>query len=505
MTPMSDLFEELELHLRAGYPFVYLQTWEEGRARAGLEAVADRLGRPLYVWSVVDGVVGPDGPVEGTRLPTGLLDWVSGLELPALVLLLDAHPYLSQPEVVRRMRDLAPSLGAEERGLVLVSPVAVTPPELEKEMVVLDLPLPGLKEVARIFHRILKRERAEIDLPLFERFVKAPLGLTAAEIERVYTKVHLAHGAFGEAQLSDVVHEKSQIIRRTRFLEFVGLDVSMDELGGLENLKGWLEARSAAFTEKARKFGLPQPKGLFLVGVQGCGKSLTSKAVADLWKVPLLRMDVASLMQGQGEAEQGLRQAIAIAESMAPAVLWVDEIEKAFAGVESGSAATASATRVFGNFVTWLQEKTAPVFVIATANDVRHLPPELLRKGRFDEIFFVDLPNIHERQIILRIHLAKRDRDPMAYDTWTLAEMSEKYSGAEIEQVVIDAMFTAFAADRELEDEDLVRAIRDTVPLARTMDDRIKKLKEWARDRTRPATYDTRRVDFFEDWGEAAG
>ena len=214
-------------------------------------------------------------------------------------------------------------------------------------------------------------------------------------------------------------------------------------------------------------------------------------------------MDVASLMHGAGEAEEGLRQAIQIAESMAPAVLWVDEIEKAFAGVESGAAATAGATRVFGNFVTWLQEKTAPVFVIATANDVRHLPPELLRKGRFDEIFFVDLPNIHEREQIFRIHLSKRERDPQDFDTWQLAETSEKFSGAEIEQVVIDALFMAFAQEREVETEDVVRAIRDTVPLARTMDERIKKLKEWARERTRPATHDTRRIDFFEDWGEA--
>ncbi len=315
--------------------------------------------------------------------------------------------------------------------------------------------------------------------------------------------MHLEHGTFTEAQLDDVIHEKAQIIRRTRFLEFVDLDVSIDELGGLENLKGWLKGRSAAFTEKARKYGLPQPKGLFLVGVQGCGKSLCAKVVADLWKVPLLRMDVASLMSAR-QAEQGLRQAIAISESMAPAVLWVDEIEKAFAGVESGSGETANATRVFGSFVTWLQEKQKPVFVIATANDVQHMPPELLRKGRFDEIFFVDLPNIHERESIFGIHLRKRGRSEEPFETWGLAEVSEKFSGAEIEQAVIDALFAAFAADREIETDDVMRALRETVPLARTMDERIKALKEWARDRTRPATHDTRRIDFFEDWDGAA-
>ncbi len=499
------VLEELTLHLLARYPYVYLQTWEERRARAVLDQVATKLDRPVFSWSVVDGVSGPEGLEPGTRLPSDLLDWVSRLEVPAVVMVKDFHPYIEQPEVVRRLRDLAPVLGEQGQGIIFVSPAAVLPSELEKDIIVLDLPLPGLREVATIFHGLLKAEQIQIDLPLFERFVKAALGLTEAEIRRVYSKVQLQHGTFSEHQLADVIEEKSQIIRRTRFLEFVALTVRMDELGGLDNLKHWLTDRSAAFTEKARKYGLPQPKGLFLVGVQGCGKSLTAKAVADLWKIPLLRMDVASLMHGVGEAEQGLRQAIQIAESMAPAVLWVDEIEKAFAGVESGSAATASATRVFGSFVTWLQEKQAPVFVIATANDVRQLPPELLRKGRFDEIFFVDLPNIHEREIIFRIHLGKRDRDIGDFDTWMLAEASEKFSGAEIEQTVIDALFTAFAADREVETEDVVRAIRDTVPLARTMDERIKKLKEWARDRTRPATHDTRRVDFFEDWVEATG
>ena len=500
---MSTVFDDLALHLKARYPFVYLLTWEEERASAGVAATAAALGRPLYVWSRVGGLVTDGSRIGHSDEPEALLDRIAEIDHPAVILLKDFHPFIGQTNVIRRLRDLAPRLGHQGQGLVLLSPTAVVPQELEKEMVALDLPLPDLGDVARLFHSLLRGEKIEIDLSLFERFVKATLGLTAEEIKRVYAKVHLEHGTFTEDQLADVIREKAQIIRRTRFLEFVDLTVSIDELGGLENLKGWLHARSAAFTEKARKYGLPQPKGLFLVGVQGCGKSLCAKAVADLWKVPLLRMDVASLMQGR-DAELGLRQAIAITESMAPAVLWVDEIEKAFAGVESGSGATANATRVFGSFVTWLQEKSKAVFVIATANDVRHLPPELLRKGRFDEIFFVDLPNIHERESIFRIHLAKRGRDPEPFDTWGLAEASEKFSGAEIEQVVIDALFAAFASDREVETADVQRALRETVPLARTMDERIKALKEWARDRTRPATHDTRRIDFFEDWDGAA-
>ena len=503
MGAMSTVFDDLALHLKARYPFIYLLTWEEDRATAGVAATAQGLGRPLLTWSIVDGLVGPDGAISHSNEPEALLDRIGALDTPAVILLKDFHPHVTETGVIRRLRDLAPRLGVKGQGLVFVSPTAVVPPELEKEVVALDLALPDLGDVARIFHSLLRGEKIEIDLALFERFVKATLGLTAEEIKRVYAKVHLEHGTFTEDQLTDVIREKAQIIRRTNFLEFVDLTVSIDELGGLENLKGWLSARSAAFTEKARKYGLPQPKGLFLVGVQGCGKSLCAKAVADLWKVPLLRMDVGSLMQGRS-AEQSLRQAIAIAESMAPAVLWVDEIEKAFAGVESGAGETANAARVFGSFVTWLQEKNKPVFVIATANDVRHLPPELLRKGRFDEIFFVDLPNIHERESIFRIHLGKRGRSAEPFDTWALAEVSEKFSGAEIEQAVIDALFEAFAHDREVETGDVLRALRETVPLARTMDERIKALKEWARDRTRPATHDTRRIDFFEDWDGAA-
>jgi SpoVK/Ycf46/Vps4 family AAA+-type ATPase len=244
---------------------------------------------------------------------------------------------------------------------------------------------------------------------------------------------------------------------------------------------------------------------LFLLGVQGCGKSLTAKAIADLWKVPLLRLDAGALVLSAGTADEGLSRTLAIAESMAPAILWVDEIEKAFAGMEGAEGGSASAARVFGNFITWLQEKQAPVFVVATANDVRSLPPEMLRKGRFDEIFWIDLPNVHERATIFKIHLTKRGRDPADFNAWKLAEDTDRFSGAEIEQVIIDAMFEAFADDREVDTDDILRAVRRTVPLAVTMDQPFKRLKEWARNRTRPATFDSRRIDFFRHWDTEPG
>ena len=502
---MHPVFDELTLDLRARYPYVYLVTFEEERALRGLAKVAEALERPLLTWTAVQGLVGPEGPIgEGTQEPGVALQTLDEMAGPAVAVLKDFHRVIEDARISRQMRDLRPTLAAAQKSIVLLAPRAVIPADVEKEIVVRLLPLPGLKDVARLFHTLLRGEGLEIDLDLFERFVKATLGLTEEEIKRVYAKVLLQCGEFTEAQLRDVIAEKRQIIHRSKYLEFHDLSLSIDDVGGLDNLKQWLAARTDSFTERARKYGLPQPKGLFLLGVQGCGKSLTAKAIADMWKVPLLRLDAGALVLAGGSADDGMRRTIAIAESMAPAVLWVDEIEKAFAGASSGGEQSASAARTFGSFITWLQEKQAPVFVVATANDVRNLPPEMLRKGRFDEIFWIDLPNIHERNTIFGIHLRSRGRDPSLFDSWKLSEHTDRFSGAEIEQAIIDAMFDAFADDgREVTGDDILRAVRRTVPLARTMDQSLKRLKEWARDRTRPATFDSRRVDFFRDWTEA--
>jgi ATP-dependent 26S proteasome regulatory subunit len=497
------VFEELSVSLRARYSYLYLLTWEEERAERGIAEVAEALERPLLSWASTTGLVAPEGPIEGTHDALGLLNAIAERPGPGVVLIKDFHAHIEHTDVIRRMRDLRAPLGAAGWGLVFVSPRSVIPTELDKDITVLDLPLPGLAEVAKLFHALLRGEKQKVELDLFERFVKASLGLTEQEIKRLYSKVLLKNGSFTQEQLKDVIAEKRQIIRKAEYLEFHALDMAMSEVGGLDNLKDWLKARADSFSEKARKYGLPQPKGLFLLGVQGCGKSMTAKAIAELWRVPLLRLDVAALVMGRGAAEEGLRRTIGIAESMAPAILWVDEIEKAFAGVDGGGGGAAAA-RVFGSFITWLQEKKAPVFVVATANDVRHMPPEMLRKGRFDEIFWVDLPNIHERQQIFEIHLRRRRRDPKKFDSWKLAEASDRFSGAEIEQAIVDAMFDGFGKDREFNTTDVLRALRATVPLAITMDQSIKELKEWARDRTRPATYDSRRVDFFNDWDQAA-
>ncbi len=293
----------------------------------------------------------------------------------------------------------------------------------------------------------------------------------------------------GEA-LEIVAAEKQQIIRKSGLLEFYASDEALSTVGGLDTLKEWLRKRVRAFGPEARAFGLPEPKGILLVGVQGCGKSLVAKSVANSWRLPLLRLDVGALFSSLvGSSEQNLRNAIKLAESIAPVVLWVDEIEKGFSGVGSSNVSDAgTAARVFGSFITWLQEKNAPVFVIATANDVRALPPELVRKGRFDEIFFVDLPSAVERQEIWRIHLLKRNRNPADFDLNQLAMASDRLSGAEIEQAVIAGLYDAFDAGRPLQMDDLLNVLQETVPLSTMMSEEIDALRAWAERRARPAT-----------------
>ena len=302
-------------------------------------------------------------------------------------------------------------------------------------------------------------------------------------------------GGFKLDDISLILEEKKKSIRKSEVLEYFELDEQLDHVGGLEEVKRWVQSRSRAFDEDARKFGLPAPKGLLLIGVQGCGKSLTAKAVAGTWRLPLIRLDLGAVF-GSGSPETAIHRAIKVSESLAPVVLWVDEIEKGFS--DMGGAGSSNATRVFGSFVTWLQEKQEAVFVVATANEVANLPPELLRKGRFDETFFVDLPDVHERQVILDIHLKKRDRDPADFDLDRLARQSEHFSGAEMEQGVVAGMYRAFGEEREVTTEDIGKEISEIIPLYTTYEEKIKALREWAKTRARRASLDQSLVDLFD-------
>lgn len=492
MGAMDEVLARIPHMLSARYPLIWIVSPEEERVERGLERICQQNGLAMHRWRSTSGLIAAGNmPIAGSQDAAAALDLASGIPGPGLFVFEDLHDQIESPEVIRRLRDLERELGARKQAIVVLSHTLRIPAELEKEFAVLDVPLPSRKEVARLLAVLLQARKLTLDRDLFDQFVTASLGLTEKEIKRAYARVLVDGRGFAGGDLDILLEEKSRLLRKSRFIEFIRPEVGVADVGGMGNLKDWLVQRQAGFSDRAKQFGLPEPKGLFLLGVQGCGKSLSAKAVAELWRVPLLRLDVAALFTGR--AEEGLRDTIRIAESLAPVVLWIDEIEKAFLQDQGGG-------RVFGAFLTWMQEKQKPVFVVATANDVRALPPELLRKGRFDEIFFVDLPNAHERLEILDIHVRRRGRDPEKFDLLQVAEETEKYSGAELEQLVVAALFNAFSKERDLLQEDLSRVARDSIPLAVTMDDRLKELREWARPRARPASVDTRRASFFEDW-----
>lgn len=492
---MEEVLARIPQLVAARYPLIWVQSSEEDRVERGIAKIAAAQHIQLFRWRSTTGLqsgLGADAvPFPNTRGMLEGLAHVAQIEGQAIFLFEDCADAMNDAGLVRRLRDLEPELEQRKQALVFVSHTANVPRELEKDIAVLDAPLPDRKEIGKLLAVLLAKQGIAPPPDRFEQFITASLGLTEKEIKRAYARMLLEGRRFEEADVAALLDEKARMLRRSRFLEFIKPDMGMGEVGGLENLKLWLNERTPSFSDRARQYGLPEPKGLFLLGVQGCGKSLSAKAVADLWHIPLLRLDVAALFAGR--AEEGLRDTIAIAESLAPVVLWIDEIEKAFLGDAGGG-------RVFGSFLTWMQEKTKAVFVVATANDVRALPPELLRKGRFDEIFFVDLPNVHERLQIIEIHLRRKGRNPDDYDLLAIAEDTERYSGAELEQLVIAALFRGFSAGRDVSQADLIRVARDTIPLAVTMDDRLKELREWARPRARPASVDTRRIAFFQDW-----
>ena len=503
--PPSPARQELEILIRARYPIIYVVTWEEGRVQRHLEQIARAREKQLCVWSVTTGMNRVSGAApahpKGGKLadPVEALDTVIEYKEPAIYLFKDFHPFLKpgvqNTAVVRKIREVAQALSDSYKTLVITAPVTEIAPELEKDVTVLDYPLPGREDLEELLDRICRDVSAsteiqlELDAASREKLVQAALGLTLQEAENVFAKTIVNDGTLSGEDVSIVFSEKQQIIRKSGLLEYFDSATDLGEIGGLEQLKEWLAKRSAAFTEAARRFGLPAPKGVLLVGVQGCGKSLCAKAVSRLWEMPLLRFDIGRMFSSLvGSSEENIRRALAVAESIAPVVLWVDEIDKAFSSESSAGSDGGTSARVMSTFLTWMSEKRKPVFVLATANDITRLPPELMRKGRFDEIFFVDLPTRAERRTIAEIHIAKRGRDPRAFDLDAVAEQSNGFSGAEIEQAVISALYDAFYLGRDLQTPDLLKSLQETVPLSRTMREGISALRTWAEGRARFAS-----------------
>ncbi|MCP4643613.1 MAG: AAA family ATPase [bacterium] len=500
---MATSFErELDQLIRARHSIIYLLTWEESRAHQLLMDLAVRRKKSLCEWSITDGLrrvhSGGETKSQGkrTREPLAMLNEILQSDESAIYVLKDFHLYMEAPEIVRQMRDLGHTLRHTKKTIIIVSPVLKVPEELTKAVTILDLPMPTYEDLRKLLDECIlgpaASRRFSVDLTPDDReaLAKAATGLTLVEAENAFARAIVDDGALDGSDVQAILGEKKQIIRKSQILDYYDASENIAGVGGMDLLKDWLRKRVRAFTDEARRYGLPQPKGMLLMGVQGCGKSLVAKTIASSWRLPLLRMDMSRIFQGYiGSSEQNMRKAVSLAEGLAPIVLWIDEIEKAFAGVEgSGSSDSGTTARVVGTFLTWIQEKTSPVFVVATANDVQHLPPELLRKGRLDEIFFVDLPRTRERAEIFHIHLTRAKRDPAKFDLRALADTARGFSGAEIEQAIVSAMHDSFFDGREVETNDILQSLRETVPLSTTMREKIETLRVWARDRARPVS-----------------
>ncbi|MEA5619196.1 AAA family ATPase [Cronbergia sp. UHCC 0137] len=477
--------DEFKLLLRARYPLIYIPTYEEERVEAAIREEATNQGnRPVYTWDFVDGYQGnPNDVGFGKRNPLLALEFIEKLpaSAPAVLILRDYHRFLDDVAISRKLRNLARILKSQPKNIVLLSPRIAIPDDLTEVLTVVEFPLPAAPEIKTEVERLLQATGNAPVGKFLDDLVRSCQGLSMERIRRVLARAIASHGKLQPEDVDLVLEEKRQTIRQTQILDFYPATEQISDIGGLDNLKDWLIRRGGSFSERARQYGLPHPRGLMLVGIQGTGKSLTAKAIAHHWHLPLLRLDVGRLFGGLvGESESRTRQMIQVAEALAPCVLWIDEIDKAFSGLGSkGDAGTTS--RVFGTFINWLAEKTSPVFVVSTANDIQALPPEMLRKGRFDEIFFVGLPSQEERKAIFNVHLSRlRPHNLKSYNIDRLAYETPDFSGAEIEQTLIEAMHIGFSQNRDFNTDDVLEAASQIIPLARTAVEQIQKLQEWA-------------------------
>ncbi|MEY3826012.1 MAG: hypothetical protein RLZZ148_826, partial [Cyanobacteriota bacterium] len=406
----------------------------------------------------------------------------------------DFHRFLEDISISRKLRNLARTLKSQPKNLILIAPQVEIPSELTEVFTVLDFPLPNASEMRTEIQRLISSTGKNLPDKLLDELVRAAQGLSLERIRRVLARCLASTGEIEPEDVELILEEKRQSIRQTQILDFYPTTEQIADIGGLDTLKDWLLLRGSAFSEKARSYGLPNPRGLLLVGIQGTGKSLTAKAIAHHWHLPLLRLDVGRLFGGLvGESESRTRQMIGLAEALAPCVLWIDEIDKAFGGVE-GKGDGGTTSRVFGTFINWLAEKQSPVFVVATANNIQALPPEMLRKGRFDEIFFVGLPSQEERVAIFNVHLSRlRPHNCKNYDVKRLAYETPDFSGAEIEQTIVEAMHIGFSQNRDFSTDDILEAASQIIPLARTAQEQIQFLQDWANaGKARLASRDSR-------------
>ena len=454
--------------------------------------------------SVMSSVVSDDGAGAGPKTamyntsmyntsdPVQALANLESMTIEAVFVLKDFHRHMDNPVVIRRLRDVGQKFSANRRTLVLTAPAIEMPPELASLVEFVDLPLPDRRRLREIIGETFKRMsgthtlKLQIDASGVDAMAGNLSGLTEEAAERTISQAVVGRLALSPDCITDVLDAKKALLKRSEMLEFVDSTDTMANVGGLDNLKQWLQQRRGAWDEEAAQFGLDAPKGVIILGVQGCGKSLCARAVAGEWKLPLVKFDTAAVYDKFiGETEKRIQKVFRVAEGLAPCVLWIDELEKVFAGSgpDSASADAGVSSRLLASFLSWMQERKPAVFVAATCNNVTVLPPELIRKGRFDELFFVDLPSETERRQVFAIQLAKRKRNPADYDLGKVAKAAQGFSGAEIESAVQTALYAAFAAKRELSNEDLLTALSSTVPLSITRAEEIGELREWAKKR----------------------
>lgn len=500
-------------YFKARFPYVYIPTWEEGRACDLVTTVAHdesiiKFPRKVYIWAQTTGMVTEDRKVvSNTREPSAAFDYIRNSQEDAIFIFKDLHVFFGvqgKPvdyALIRKMRDLIGNLheSRNRKNVILISPELIIPDDMQKEITVFEFPLPNVDEIMELLDQIIEDNALNPDLDLRDKelLAKAGLGLTLQEAENAFSRAIVKNRGLNKRAISVILEEKNQVIKKSGILEFVNTNINISDIGGLENLKSWLNKRNNSWLDSAKRYNLPAPKGVLITGVPGCGKSLTAKAMSAIWQLPLLKLDMGRIFSGiVGSSEQNMRRAIATAEAVAPSILWVDEIEKGLGGSTGQSTDGGTSTRIFGTFLTWMQEKTTPVFVIATANNISNLPPELLRKGRFDEIFFVDLPTENERKKIFDVHLRKKIANSEVGDNITiddelltkLSKATEGFVGAEIEHVVINALYEAFFNNRSVTENDLIFAIKSTVPLSVTQKEQIRSLREWADVRAVSAT-----------------
>lgn len=488
----SEMRGKIINYVRAGYPGLYVVSHEEQRVDGEMKAIAKQLKYNLVFWSVVDGLVNATAKTSTPTAQEPLEALIAIQELPekSIVLLRDFHLFLSDPNpiLIRQLKDVLQQAKTKNKTLIIMGCRICLPPELERELTVVEFALPDKAQLGHVLNGICESAQLKpLEDEERETVLDAACGLTTIEAENAFA---LSVVERKTVDCKVVAREKAQAVKKNGLLEIIETSESLDSIGGLDLLKEWLVQRRDAFSKRAIDYGLPTPKGLLILGIPGTGKSLTAKATSKIFGMPLLKLDAGRLFGGLvGQSEGNLRSVIQTAEAIAPAVLWIDEIEKGFAGSKSsGVTDGGTSSRVFGSFISWMQEKQSPVFVVATANDVSQLPPEMLRKGRFDELFFVDLPNQTEREAIWTIQIAKYRRNAKDFDTVQLSRATEGLTGSEIENVFVAAMFKAFEGGKEPTDLDIAQVLTEFVPLSKLMGEQIAALRNWVKGRARSAT-----------------